>query len=54
MLKDFEALKAISREVEAFDYESEAFIKLSIPFEDIFRERNFINVELLCRDVRLL
>jgi hypothetical protein len=35
-LKDFEAFKDIFREVKAFDYKCEAFIKFKRLFEDIF------------------
>jgi hypothetical protein len=38
----------IFREVEAFDYKCEAFIKITRPFEDIFTE-----IEALIRNLRL-
>jgi hypothetical protein len=41
-------LQEIFREVEAFNYECEAFIKTTMLFEDIFRE-----MEALIRNLRL-
>jgi hypothetical protein len=37
-LKEFKAFKDNFREVEAFDYRCEAFIKITRLFEDIFNE----------------
>jgi hypothetical protein len=42
-------LKEIFKEMEAFDYNCEAFIKITRIFEDIFRE-----METLIRKLRLL
>jgi hypothetical protein len=47
-LNDFEAFKDMFRELEAFDYKCEAFIKIMRFFEDISRE-----IEASIRNLRL-
>jgi hypothetical protein len=39
--RHFEAFKDIFRELEAFDYKCEAFIKITRLLKDIFREIGF-------------